>query len=146
MQSREDSSSRKMDNLLAIQLNGHSRALYNRVHPITNRQQDGSWLCHPAFPKTVRRFLMLNGEKVFKKRYVVLTDLGRESDDDLGSLCRFYNVDVTSHIERAESFDSFTTEVNVTDPVIIHIHRDAVLQALAAKFGLSRNERQLSYL
>ena len=36
------------DNLLAIQLNRHSRALYNHVHPIKNR---------------------LNGEKDFKKLF-----------------------------------------------------------------------------
>lgn len=71
----------------------------------------------------------------------MLTDLGRESDDDLGSLCRFYNVGVASHVERAESFDSFATKVNVTDPVIIQLHRDAALNALAAKIGLSRNEK-----
>lgn len=72
MQSREDNSSRKLDNLLAIQLNGHSLALYNRVHPIKNRQQDGSWLCHPAFLKTVRRFIMLNGEEAFKKPLIFI--------------------------------------------------------------------------
>ena len=64
-------------------------------------------------------------------------DLGRESDDDLVSLCRFYDIEVASHMECAEFLDSFTTEVDVTNPLIIHLYRDAVLKALAAEFGLS---------
>jgi len=52
----------KMDNILAMQQNTHSLALDNRVHQISKRQQDGSWMSQPLFPKTVRQFLHLNGE------------------------------------------------------------------------------------
>jgi hypothetical protein len=55
--------SEKLDNTLAVQRNRHSRALDSRLHRITKRQQDGSWICPPGFPKTVRRLRRLNGEK-----------------------------------------------------------------------------------
>lgn len=61
---REDFSE-KLDNTLAVQRNRHSRALDSRLHRITKRQRDGSWTCHPGFPKTVRRLRRLNGEKHF---------------------------------------------------------------------------------
>jgi hypothetical protein len=54
--------SAKIDNILAMQQNGHCSALDNRIHRITMRQRDGSWLCQPRFPRTVRMFLNLNGE------------------------------------------------------------------------------------
>jgi hypothetical protein len=62
MRSWKEDFSAKMDNILAMQHNTHSLALENRVHRISKRLQDGSWMCQPRFPKTVRRFLDLNGE------------------------------------------------------------------------------------
>ena len=55
----------------------------------------------------------------------------------MGTLCRFYDVAVTSDMERPESFDSVLTEMNLGDPSIVNTHRDAVMKALAIKIGLS---------
>jgi hypothetical protein len=62
MRSQKAEFSGKLDNTLAVQRNRHSRGLDSHLHRISKIQPDGSWICHPAFPETVRRLRRMNGE------------------------------------------------------------------------------------
>jgi len=58
------------------------------------------------------------------------------TDVDLASLCKHYEIEIASYMNCAESVNSSTTEPDVTNPTTVDLYCNDIMKTLAAEFDL----------